>query len=166
MAGMLAAERHPDGGDEEPGRDDVAAVGGHDPPAAALVPRRPHHAGRQPDVAAQVEPVGDVLEVAQDLRLLRVLARPLPLLLELLGEGVRVAVALAVAAGAGVAVPVPRAADAVAGLEHDGVEPEHVARPVQHVEPGEPGTHDHDVDLAPPLRHRLTLSAHAESRYR
>ena len=76
------------------------------------------------DVAAQVEAVGDVVDVAQDLRLGGVALGPVPLLLELVGERVRVVQALDVAARARVAVPVPGAADAVAGLVDARREPE------------------------------------------
>ena len=83
-----------------------------------LVPVGGRHAGLELDVAAEVEAVGDVVEVAQDLRLLGVLAAPLPLLHQVLVERVAVDVRLGVAAGARVAVPVPGAADVVAGFEH------------------------------------------------
>ena len=61
-------------------------------------------------VPAQVEPVGHVVRVGEDLGLRRVALGPLPLLLELVGELVRVLHALDVAAGSRVPVPVPRAA--------------------------------------------------------
>src|SRR5262249_7725910 len=51
----------------------------------------------EPDVAAQVEAVGHVVQVALDLRLLGVPAGPLPLLRELLGEREAVVEALGVA---------------------------------------------------------------------
>ena len=108
--------------------------------------------GGELDVAPQVEPVGDVVGVAEDLRLGGVLLGPLPLLLEVLVEAVGVLHALDVAAGARVAVPVPGAADAVAGLEHLHGE---ALRPglVEHVEAREPGSDHDDVDLALRLPH-------------
>ena len=89
-------------------------------PSSAARPRRSARASTRVsklDVAPQVEAVGDVLDVAQDLGLGRVALGPLPLLLELLGELVRVLHALDVAARARVAVPVPGAADVAARLE-------------------------------------------------
>ena len=51
-----------------------------------------------------------------------------------------------VAAGARVAVPVPGAADVVAGLEHGGRQAQ-PAQPLEHVQPGDPGADDDDVEL-------------------
>ena len=67
------------------------------------------HPGVELDIPAQVEAVGDVLEVAQDLGLARVALGPFPLLLELLGKLVGVLHALDIAARARVAVPIPGA---------------------------------------------------------
>ncbi|MEJ7720541.1 MAG: hypothetical protein WKF58_08890 [Ilumatobacteraceae bacterium] len=69
------------------------------------------------DVPAEIEPVGDVVGVAQDLGLRGVALAPLPLLLQVVVERVRVVHALDVAAGAGIAVPVPGAADVGGRLE-------------------------------------------------
>ena len=99
---------------------------------------------RELDVAAEIEPIGDVVEVPLDLGLLRVPTRPLPLLRELLGERVAVVVTLGVAARARIAVPVPRAADAVAGLEDLDAQVQVVAELVERVETGEArADHDH-----------------------
>ena len=69
------------------------------------------------NVAAQLEAVGDVVGVTQDLRLRRIALGPNPLLLQLLRELVRILHALNVAACARVAVPIPGATDAASGLE-------------------------------------------------
>ena len=45
--------------------------------------RRPCHPGVEPDVASEIEPIGHVVEVRQDLGLTGVALGPLPLLLEL-----------------------------------------------------------------------------------
>ena len=66
---------------------------------------------------SEVEPVGDVLGVAQDLGLRRVPLGPVPFLLEVGIERVGVLQALHVAARTRVAVPVPGAADVAAGLD-------------------------------------------------
>ena len=55
-----------------------------------LVVARAGDARVEADVALQVEPVGDVVEVAQDLGLLGIALRPVPLLLQLLREGIAV----------------------------------------------------------------------------
>ena len=79
-------------------------------------------------VLAEVELVGDVVQVAEVLGLAREALLPVPLLQQLLGEGVAVGDALGVEAGARVAVPEPRAAEVVAGLEHRGVTPSSTSR--------------------------------------
>ena len=106
--------------------------------------------GLELDVAAQVEAVGDVIGVAQDLGLGGVALGPLPFLLQLGRELVGILDALDVAARAGIAVPVPGAADALAGLEHP--DPEALqAQPVQHVQAAEAGADDHCIEIE---RHR------------
>lgn len=134
-------------GDEEPGDDGVTGAGLHPPRAVRVVVPRGLDAGAEADVTQQVEALGDVLEVGEDLRLARVLAAPLPLLQQLFGEGVPVHVALGVAARSRVPVEVPGAADPVRRLDHYGPQAEHVTHPVQHVETGETGPHDHDVHV-------------------
>ena len=96
----------------------LAVVGGHRPAIGALVEHGRGDAGVELDVGAQVEAVGDVVGVFQDLRLGGEALGPLPLLLQLVRERVRILHALDVAARAGIAVPVPGAADAGALLEH------------------------------------------------
>ena len=86
------------------------------PEVAVVLEHRRRDAGVELDVAAEVETVGDVLEVGEDLGLLGELAAPTPLLEQLAGEREAVDVALGVAAGAGVAIPIPGAADAAAGF--------------------------------------------------
>ena len=82
-----------------------------------VVPHRRVTGASKRDVAAEVEPVDHVVEVALDLGLAGEVLLPLPLVEELLREEVAVGVALGVEAGARVAVPEPGAADAAAGLE-------------------------------------------------
>src|SRR3546814_3179565 len=77
-----------------------------------VVPRR-RDARAEADVATQVEPVRDMLEIAHDLRLTGIALGPGPLLLEFVGEGKGIVVALGIAARAGIAVPVPSAAHTV-----------------------------------------------------
>ena len=122
------------------------------PPLRVRIVQRPvassnvadYHAGVELDVAAQIEAIGNVVRVIEDLGLGRVALRPLPLLLELVGELVRVLHALDVAARAGIAIPVPGPADAVAGFEHPHRQAD-APGAVQHVHAREPGPHDHYV---------------------
>src|SRR4030088_3086534 len=102
--------------------------------------------GLEPDVAAQVEAVGDVVGIAQDLGLGGVALGPFPFLLQLGRELVGILDAFDVAARAGIAVPVPGAADALAGLEHP--HPKTLqAQAVQHVHAAEPGADDHRIEI-------------------
>ena len=137
-----ASGRH----DHEAGGHRLARVRRDQPPVPDLIEVRTCHAGIEGDVPAQVEPIGDVVGVAKDLRLTGVALRPFPFLLQFVGETVGVLHALDVAARAGVAVPVPGAADAVAGLEYAGAETG-AAQPVQHVEAGETGAYDDHVGV-------------------
>ena len=102
--------------------------------------------GAEAHVAAEVEPVDHVVEVALGLRLLGEVLLPLPLVEQLLREQVAVGVALGVEPGPGVAVPVPGAADAVAGLEQLHREAR-LARAVQLVDAGDAGADDQHVDV-------------------
>jgi hypothetical protein len=109
-------------------------VGGRDP-------------GLEDDVAPQVEPVGHVVEVGEDLGLGGVALRPLPLLLQVGVEGVGVVDAFDVAPAARVAVPVPGAAHVGPGLDRHHAKAL-LAMLVEGVEPPEAGADDEDVDLA------------------
>ena len=122
----------------------VAAVRLDLPAVRRLVEVRRGHARLELNVAAEIEAVGDVLDVAQDLGLGGIALRPVPFLLQLVGEGVGVVHALDVAAGAGIAVPVPGAADAAARFEDPRGEAE-AAQAVEHVQAGEPGADDDGV---------------------
>jgi hypothetical protein len=151
-----AARRH----DREPRRDFVAAVRPNSPAGRRFVECGFGHAGRELDVAPQVEPVGDMVDVFQDFRLRRVALGPAPFLLEIVRERVGIIHAFDVAARAGIPVPVPGAANAVPRLEDPGREPQS-AQPVQHVEPGKPGSDDNRVHFSPHARH-LSPSACAD----
>jgi hypothetical protein len=76
----------PGGGDQEPGRGRPSVIGGDDPARARLVVAGRGDRGVELDVTAQVEAVGDMVEVPQQLRLGRIALGPVPLLLELLVE--------------------------------------------------------------------------------
>ena len=127
-----------------------------DAPAARLfVEDRALNAGVEGDVALQVEAFRHMFGVAQDLRLPGVALGPLPLLLQRLVEAVGILHALHVAARAGIAIPVPGAADAASRLE-DAHRKASAPQPMQHVEPGESGAHDHRVAVRFPLHSSLS----------
>ena len=122
-----------DRGDQE-ARPVAAAVFHRDVPLARVVPvMRRAHAAVEGDVAAEVELVGDKVEIAQRLGLRSEMLGPVPFLQQLLREGIAVGVAFGIEARAGIAIPVPRAADARPGLEHADPQPE-LAQPVELIE--------------------------------
>ncbi len=96
------------------------------------------------DVTAQVEAVCDMVGIAQNLGLGRILFAPYPFLLQLFAERVGVVHALHVAARPGIAIPVPGATDIVGSLEHDGREPE-LPQSIKHVHAGKAGARDDGV---------------------
>src|SRR6185437_13856320 len=98
------------------------------------------------DIAAQIEAVGDVVDVAQNLSLTGIALSPAPFLLQLVGERVGVLHALDVATRPWIAVPAPRPADVGAGLEGAGTKAE-LTKPVERVQPGQTRTNDHDVNV-------------------
>src|SRR5207245_10893025 len=111
----------------------------------------------------EIEAVGDVVQVPQDLRLRGVPFGPLPLLLELPRELVRVLHALDVTARARVAVPEPRAPEAAARLE-DSRRESKAAHAVKHADAGEAGADDHRVEVGAQLGVRL-LHMHIGTAY-
>ncbi len=145
--GLLGDREVAGAGDEPPGRHGLAGVGTDRPPRIVVVPMHTDHPRAERDRLPQVEAVGHMVQVAEDLRLPGELLAPLPFLLQVLVERVRVVDRLDVAAGAGIAVPVPGATHIVAGLEdpHGHVHP--VAQSVQRVQAGETGSYDDDVGV-------------------
>ena len=134
------------GHDAEPGGDGLARVGGHRPAAGALVEMRRDHPGVEGDVPPQVEPVGHMVQVAQQLRLGGVALAPLPFVLQFLGEGIGIFLALDIHPGPGIAVPVPGAADPVAGLPGMGGQP-HAPELVQEIEARKAGADNGNVEF-------------------
>ena len=104
-------------------------------------------AGFQLDVAAQIEAIGDVVQVRQNFRLPRIAFRPLPLLLQRFVEGIAVLHAFHVATRPWITVPEPRAANAVARLEDAHAE-SLLAQTVQQVETRKTGTDNDGVVVA------------------
>ncbi|CAM5270413.1 hypothetical protein SSPIM334S_08549 [Streptomyces spiroverticillatus] len=142
--GPLGTRQTSDGEHDESTGDRLSAVRPHRPGQGLLVQLRTEHGGFEGVRITQREPVGDMVQVLHDLGLGGVLLAPVPLLLELLVEGVRVVEGLHVAACAGVAVPVPHAADVSGAVEA----PHPVAQGaelVDGVEAGDACSDDEDV---------------------
>src|SRR5207248_5211040 len=118
--GNVGEERHRQdagGCDEEPRTEPCAFVRRHRPRSRGLVVHGRGDLLAESHVAAKVEPVDDVVEVALGLRLFGEVLLPFPLVEQLFREQVAVGVALGVEPGPRIAVPVPRPADAVTGFE-------------------------------------------------
>ena len=124
----------------------LTVIGAHVPRRGALFEVRIADAHVELDVAPQIEAVGHMLRVLQDLGLGGEAFAPLPFLLQPVVEGIRVLHALDVAARPGVTVPVPDPADVAGGFEYPCLQPELAGR-VKHVETAEAGPHDHDVEI-------------------
>jgi hypothetical protein len=156
------------GGADQKLRADALAAGQLDLPALrSLVVARTRDAGVQRDVAAQVKAIGDVVQIRQHGRLVRLRLRPVPLVDEFLREGVAViGTARKIHPRAGVAVPGPGAADAARVVEHVHAKAE-PAQQMQRVQATEAGANDDGVELpggwfrhgSPPrrLQHRTVL---------
>jgi hypothetical protein len=148
--GHVGGRQATGGHHHETGPDVLSAVGRDRPPwrivFLAFVEVHRRDPGVERDRVTQVEAVGDVLDVAKDLGLGGIALGPIPFALKVLVEAEGVLERGHVAAGARIAVPVPGAANARSSLDHPSGEPERADR-VQHVEPGEPGSHDRDINI-------------------
>ena len=92
-------------------------------------------------VFAQVELVGDVVQVAQVFRLTGEAFLPVPFIQQILGEREAIGVAFRVEAGSGIAVPVPGSAEIGGGLEHGGIHSE-VGQKFDLIDSGHSGADD------------------------
>src|SRR5262245_41513466 len=99
------------------------------------------HRAAELHVPAQVELVGDVVQVCQRVRLGGEMLLPVPFLHQLLGKRIAIGPAFGIEAGARIAVPVPGAADIGAGLEHPRGHAQ-LAQAVEHEYAGNPGAND------------------------
>jgi hypothetical protein len=137
---------HADRGDEKARRMARAARQDELPAARVLTILCGGDAAVELDVAAQVELVRDMVEIALGVGLGREVLVPVPLLEQLLREGVAVGPALRVETRARIAVPVPGAADPAAGFEDPDPQAE-LAQPVELIETGDAGADDDRVEL-------------------
>ena len=97
-------------------------------------------------VAAKIEPIDHMVEVALGFGLFGEVLLPFPLVEELLREQVAVGVTLGVETRSGVTVPVPGTPDAAAGLDQLRREAR-LPRAVQLVDAGDAGTDDEHIDI-------------------
>ena len=105
---------------------------------------RGRHRAVELHVAAQVEFVGDEVEIFQRVGLRREMFLPVPFLQQLLRKRIAVGPAFGIEARAGIAVPVPGAADIAAGLEYPRRHAE-LAQAIKHEHAGNPGADDDRV---------------------
>ena len=124
----------------------VAAVSANCPALVLLVKTCRSDAGFKLNIGAQLEAVSHVVDIAQDLILLRVAFSPMPLLLELFVKRIGILHAFDIAPCAGIAVPVPCSANAVASLIYAGRQAQ-LAKAVKHVQASEAGTDDNHIEL-------------------
>src|ERR1700680_3623691 len=108
-------------------------------------------------MATKIEPIRNMVGVGQDLRLRRVLLRPVPLLVQFLREREGVLHALDVATSTGITIPIPGAAHAAAGLEHPRGKAKS-AQAMQHVQSGKARAHDNRVENRSPFTGTLASS--------
>src|SRR5215472_6317599 len=148
-----------DRGDQKASRHRIAGIGADVPPAARLVELGASNPGIEANIALQVMAGGNVFQIAQDFRLLRIPLRPFPFLQQLFVPGKAIDVGLGIAPGPGIAVPVPGAADSSSGLVHPYLEPEPVAQRLQHVHAGEPGADDNSIEIRTRADHVLLPNA-------
>ncbi|PAV67832.1 hypothetical protein WR25_02702 [Diploscapter pachys] len=131
-----------------------AGIGDDVPAPRRLVEPRLDHAGRQADVSAQVEAVGDMVDIAEDFGLSGVALAPAPFLLQLGREAIGIVVAFDVAASAGILIVIPDAADAIGRFQHNR---RHTlpAQCVERPEAAESGANHQRIDLG---RHISSLT--------
>src|ERR1051325_2223313 len=135
------ARRH----DAEPRGRDAAFVSRHGPCVALAVEGGLLDPSVEFDIAPQIETIGHMIHVTQDLRLRAVALGPMPFLLQLVGEGIRVLHALDIAAAPRVTVPGPGAAHIAGGFECAHFEAE-LAQAVDRVETANAGADDNRIE--------------------
>src|SRR5262249_15405314 len=102
----------------EPGCYSILPVGPHGPTGGGAVVTQGEHSRVELNVPPQIEALGDVPQVIEDLRLGAITRPPAPILLEFRGKRVAVVDAFDVASRTRIPVPVPGPAHVWCGLEH------------------------------------------------
>ena len=133
-------------GDQKPGAHRLAPVCLHSPALRRFIVMAGDYARAEVDVLFEVQPVGDEIQIIENLWLGRIAAAPFPLFAHLVGERVAIVMALRVAARSGVAVPIPGSANAIGGFDQSRCEPE-FAKAVQHIQPGKSCSDDNRIDF-------------------
>jgi hypothetical protein len=136
---------------------DRAVIQGDLPESAIVLPMRRRDPGRELNILLQVELVGHQVTVSLDLGLAGKALAPIPLVQDLLREGIAVGIAFRVKPGARISVPVPGATDTGAGFEDPGLQPK-FPKSVKLVHTRDPGADDNGVEIKslgrirPPIR--------------
>ena len=156
IRGMVGADSGPIAVIRNRALDAAAVFERHVPGAGFVLVVRGGDAAAELDVAAQVELVGDMVEVAQGLRLAGEMLGPVPFLQQFVGERVAVGIAFGIETCARIAVPVPGAADAGAGLEHPNASCPSCAQAIELVQAGNAGADDDGIILLG-VRHSFSL---------
>jgi hypothetical protein len=154
----LRQDAHP--GDQVLGGQRAAAADADAPEVVLLVVDGAIDIRAELDVLAQVQAVGDEVQVVENLGARRVSLAPAPLLPHLLGEGERVVWVLAVGPHTGVAVDPPRATDALRAVEHEDALTD-LAEVVEEGQAGEPRADDDAVVIGD-----CRVSSHASTAFR
>jgi hypothetical protein len=118
----------------------------HHPRAVLRIVVCAHDPRIEADVWAQIESVGYMVEVREDLRLRREPLFPVPLIQELLREGVAIGVAFRIEPCARIAIPVPHASDILPAFKNAHGQSQ-LTQTVQCAEPRNAGADYDDIRL-------------------
>ena len=133
-------------GDQEAAVMLSARIQRHSPALRGFIETRAHDAAIELDMAAQIEPVCYVLQIAQCFGLRGEMLAPAPFLQQFIGKRIAVGVAFRIKPRAGVAIPIPGAAQIAAGLEHlDAIAK--LPQAIQLIEAGNAGADDDHIGL-------------------
>lgn len=149
--GLIGAESAAGGENHEAGTELLTRGGGQCPDRGGIVEVGRGDGLLEAVAPLQIEAVGHVIDIGQDLRLRGETLGPGPTLLQLLIERVGVVDALHIAACARIAVPEPGAADIRTGLQAQHIQ-SGAGRPMDTVEPGESRADDDHIVLTGLLR--------------
>ena len=116
------------------------------PALRGFIEMRADDAAIELDMAAQIEAVRHMLQIAECFGLRGEMLAPAPFLQQLIGKGIAIGVAFRIKARAGVAIPIPGAAQITAGLEHlDRIAK--LPQAIQLIEAGNAGADDDHIGL-------------------
>ena len=136
--------QHADRGDQKPRAISRTIRQRHVPAARILAVMRRGHAAVTPDIAAQIEFIGDEIQITFGFRLRREMFGPIPFLQQFLRKRITVGPAFGIETGTGVAIPVPGAPDIGAGFQDQRLEAKR-AQPVQLIQAGDASADDDGI---------------------